>query len=277
VRRDGHHVLAAVDHGPGTAAVITVATAAAEHFGVPVREVHVTAGPGLRGAARQAATARVERGETTEIRGRPVDILAGLVESPRAALSVFGTGDPTSRPSPRRPSGTAFAVARRVERPILLVPPSLEKWPGPERVLVPLDGTGVTALAASAALGELSVPTTIATTVHVFDERTVPQFWDSPQHEYEAWTKEFRARYCEAIGDGLEVRAGPVADQLAEMAASGAFDMVVVVWSQQTHGGRAAVVADLLAGSTVPVMLVPATFVSHALGGQGGPAIGAEE
>jgi hypothetical protein len=277
MRREERHVLAAVDRGAGTAAVVTVAAAAAEHFGNPVREVHVTAGPGLRGAARQAAMAKVERGETSEIRGRPVDILTGLVESPRAAMAVFGTGDPTSRPSPRRPSGTAFAVARRVDKPMLLVPPSLDKWPGPHRVLVPLDGTGVTALAASAALADLSIPDTVATTVHVFDERTVPQFWDSPQHEYEAWTKEFRARYCEAIGDGLEVRAGPVADQLAEMAASGAFDMVVVVWSQQTHGGRAVVVADLLAGSTVPILLVPASFVSHALGGQGGPAVGAEE
>ena len=275
MRRDEHYVLAAVDGAEDADAVLVVAAEVAAHLGaLPVRQVHVVSGPGLRGAARQAALARVERGESTTVQGRPVDILAGLVEAPGAAMSVFGTGNPSARPTPRRPGGTAFAVARRVSKPMLLVPPSLEKWPGAQRVLVPLDGTGVTALAASAALAALSVPDTVATTVHVFDERTVPQFWDSPQHEYEAWTKEFRARYCDALGNGLEVRAGPVADQLTEMAASGAFDMVVVVWAQQTSGGRAAVVADLLAGSTVPILLVPSTFVAQALADPGRSGVG---
>jgi hypothetical protein len=270
MRRDEHHVLAALDRAEDTPAVRLVAGVVAVHLGdLPVREVHVVPGAGLRGAARQAALARVERGESAEIQGRPVDILTGLVESPRAALAVFGTGHPAARPTPRRPSGTAFAVARRVHRPVLLAPPTLDKWPGALRVLVPLDGTGVTALAASAALALLSVPDTVATTVHVFDQHTVPQFWDSPQHEYEAWTKEFRARYCEALGSGLEVRAGPVSDRLTEMAASGAFDMVVVVWNQQTSGGRAAVVADLLAGGGIPILLVPSSFVAQALADTG--------
>jgi Universal stress protein family len=276
MRHEERYVLAALDRGTGTSAVRIVAQVVADHFDVPVREVYVTPGPGLRGAARQAAATKVERGESSEVQGRPVDILTGLVESPGAVLSVFGTGDPSTRPSPRRPSGTAFSVARRVDKPMVLVPASLEKWEGPQRVLVPLDGTGITALAASAALAELSVPDTVATTVHVFDERTVPQFWDSPQHEYEAWTKEFRARYCEAIGEGLEVRAGPVSDQLADMAVSGTFDMVVVVWSQQTHGGRAAVVADLLARSTVPILLVPSSFVPRALSAPGHTGTDAE-
>jgi hypothetical protein len=270
VRHDERYILAALDRDEDTPAVLAVAGDVAEHLGgLHVREVHVVPGAGLRGTARQAALARVERGESAEIQGRPVDILAGLVESPRAALAVFGAGNPAARPTPRRPSGTAFAVARRVHRPVLLVPPSVEKWPGARRVLVPLDGTGVTALAASASLALLSLPDTVATTVHVFDQQTVPQFWDSPQHEYEAWTKEFRARYCEALGSGLEVRAGPVSDRLTEMAASGAFDMVVVVWNQQTSGGRAAVVADLLAGAGIPILLVPASFVAQALADAG--------
>jgi len=239
VRHEERYVLAAVEPTAGAHAVQLVAAEVAAHLGdLPVREVHVVSGPGLRGAARQAALARVERGESAQIQGRPVDILAVLVASPHAALAVFGTGNPSARPTPRRPSGTAFAVARRVERPMLLVPPALQEWEGARRVLVPLDGTGITALAASAALALLSAPDTVATTVHVFDQRTVPQFWDSPQHEYEAWTKEFQARYCDALGSGLEVRAGPVSDRLTEMAASGAFDMVVVVWNQQTSGGR---------------------------------------
>jgi len=154
----------------------------------------VATGPGERGAARQAAMARVERGESPEIVGRPVDVLAALVESPHALAAVLGTGNPAARASPRRPGGTAFSVARRVTRPLVLAPPSLDQWAGARRVLVPLDGTGITALAASAGLATIGLPTTEATTVHVFDERTVPPFWDNPHHEYEAWTTEFKAR-----------------------------------------------------------------------------------
>jgi len=267
MRHEEHHILAAVDPESGSEAVRVVADVLSLQFDAPVREVYVVAGPGERGAARQAALAKVERGETAELLGRPVDILASLVESPHALATVLGTGNPAARPNPRRPGGTAFSVARRVSRPLVLVPPGIEKWAGAKRVLVPLDGTGITALAASAGLATVSIPETVATTVHVFDERTVPPFWDNPQHEYEAWTKEFKARYCETLGEGLEVRSGPVGDQVTSMTASGDYDLVVVVWSQQTRGGRAGVVMDLLAGSPVPLLLVPSGFVTHALGG----------
>jgi len=269
MQRDDHHVLAAIDPASGSEAVRVVAAAVANQFSTVVRDVHVVAGPGERGPARQAALARVERGESSQVVGRPVDILTALIESPRTLAAVLGTGNPAARPSPRRPGGTAFSVARRVTRPLLLVPAVIDDWPGARRVLVPLDGTGVTALAASAGLATLSLPETVATTVHVFDERTVPAFWDNPHHEYEAWTREFKARYCETIGEELEMRAGPVGDQLTSMAASGAFDMVVVVWSQQTRGGRAGVVMDLLTTTTVPILLIPTRFVAHALGAAG--------
>ena len=266
MRGDGPHVLAALGSPSGRAAVRTVASAIAEQFSTTVREVHVAAGPGDRGAARQAALAKVERGETSDIVGRPIDVVAALVESPRTLVAVMGTGNPAARASPRRPGGMAFSVARRVTRPLVLVPADVDCWTGAHQVLVPLDGTAITAMAASAGLATVALPTTQATTVHVFDERTVPRFWDSPHHEYEAWTTEFKARYCDTIGESLEIRAGPVGDQLTAMASSGAFDLVVVVWSRETRDGRAGVVMDLLAGTTVPILLVPTAFVSNALG-----------
>jgi len=62
------------------------------------------------------------------------------------------------------------------------------------------------------------------------------------------------------------VRAGPVGEQLTAMASSGAFDLVVVVWSQETRDGRAGVVMDLLTATTVPLLLVPTVFVTNAVG-----------
>jgi hypothetical protein len=221
VRHDEHHVLAALDDDVGSNSVRLVADVASRLFGVPVRAVHVVAGPGPRGTERAAAAAAVERGDADVLVGRPVDILAGLVDSPRAVLAVFGTGDVASRPSPRRPSGTAFAVARRVQRPILLVPASVARWAGPRRVLVALDGTGTTALLASGALASWPLGGTVTTTVHVSTE------------------------------------AGHDAGSLADLAASSSFDLLLLVWAQETGGPRTALVVELLATATMPVLLVP--------------------
>ena len=235
MKRIERHILAAVNEGAARTAVRVVADRMAGHLAVPVHEVDG---------------------------GIPVNLLADHVESPEAVLAVFAIS-PSSEVEGQ--NDTAFSVARRVTKPMLLVPPTLDAWSGPRQVLVPLDGTGVTAFAASTALAAFAVPCVVATVVHVFDKETVPPFWDNPHYEYEAWTKEFQARYATTIGETVVIRAGPVGDQLMDMAASGAYDLVIVVWSQRTSDGRAQVVVDLLAKSPVPILLVPTSFVAHVL------------
>jgi hypothetical protein len=254
------YVLAAVDR-PVSTAVRVVAKQMARHLDVPLREVQIT-GTSPPGATLRSKVAKIERCEVSEVTGDPTAVLTALVESSSTPLAVLGMPS-TKRPPPQRMSGTTFSVARQVSRPLLVVPRGLTTWNGPRHILVPLNGTGATAYGASLAVAELNLSAMTTTPVHVFHDGTVPSFWDHPHHEYEAWTKEFQARYVdEAIHDGFEVRAGPATpgEQLVELAAHGPFDLVVVVWSQLAPGTKAEAVFDLLAECPVPVLLVPSTF-----------------
>jgi len=263
------YVVAALDRTPVHVAVRAVGEAMARHLGVPLRELHV-GGTSHRARSVASRLASVERGETTEVPGRPSFILSALVESPSSPLLVLGAPAEPRRSANRGHTGTTLAVARRVSRPVLVAPRALTSWSGPRRVLVPLDGTSMTAFCAAQAVIDLDLAAVTTTTAHVFYDGTVPSFWDQPYHEYEAWTNEFRARYvAPALEDGLVLRAGPrdPGSQLVTMLEEGGFDMVVAVWSQLAPGTKADVIFKLLANSPVPILLVPSNDTGADAGG----------
>ncbi len=251
-------MLAAVDGSVAAPAVNRVATVMGDVLGQPVRYVHVANGPGLRGEARRSALARVARGESTEIPGRPEDVLTSLVEAPLTTLTVLGTRQRPRRTGGRRAAGTGIAVARRVDRPILFAPANATEWAGPHRVLTPLDGTGVTALAAASALAAIRAPDTIGIPLHVADDGGTRRFWGGPDDEQDAFRQEFLARY--SLGDAATAAnggGGPVGQQVLDGLSATACDLVVLVWSRQTRGGHGAAVVDVLSTTPVPVLLVP--------------------
>ena len=237
--------------------MLAVAGVMGKSLDVPVRTVHVVPGPGLRGEARRSALARVGRGESTEVPGRPEDVLASLVEGAGTSLAVLGARQRARRPGGRRVAGTAIAVARRVTHPLLLVPPGCRHWSGPRRVLTPLDGTGVTAMAAASALAAISGPDTVGIPLHVADESSAHRFWGGPADEGDTWRREFASRSGTGVAELPRVRNGPVGQQVLEAVTATASDLVVMVWSRRTRGGHGAAVLDLLASSPVPVLLVP--------------------
>lgn len=257
VRKVSHYVLAGLDGPPAEPAVLAVAAVMGEVLGLPVRSVHVAPGPGLRGEARRSALARVQRGESTEVPGRPEDVLTSLVEAPGTDLAVLGARQRPRRPGGRRAAGTAIAVARRVTQPLLLVPPGAERWCGPRRVLTPLDGTGITAMTAASALAAISRPDTVGIPLHVVDESSAHRFWGGPADEADAWRREFHTRCATDLADPPSVHTGPVGQQVLKGVAATESDLVVLVWSRRTRGGHGAAVLDVLASSPVPVLLVP--------------------
>jgi hypothetical protein len=229
-------VIVGIDGPPAEQAVLRVAAVMGERLGAPVRPVHVTTGGGLRGEARASALARVGRGESQDLVGRPETLLAALVEAPGAVLSVFGA---RQRPWPtrgRRASGTALSVARRVERPLLLVPAGATEWKGPTHVLTVLDGTGETALAAASALGEIRAADVMATALHLGNGSGG---WRPPDERHDASRVAVGRRVLEALEAERDV------------------DLVVMVWSRRTGGTDGRAVLDVLARTPVPVLLVP--------------------
>lgn len=242
VPEEGCYVVAGLDGPPAEAAVRRVAGAMGKLLHAPVRCVHVDVGPGLRGEARRGALARVARGESEHIDGRPERVLAALAQAPGAVLTVLGVRQRPWRPGSRRTAGTAVGVARRVSRPLLLVPPSLDDWPGPTRVLSALDGTGRTALAAASALSAISAPDTVARSLHVADGPGLAGTWVG-------------AGGADAAPARSNTR--PIGRYVLQQAAEAASDLVVMVWSRQTRGAYAAAVLEVLSSSPVPVLLVP--------------------
>lgn len=219
-------VIAAVDATPAAAAVTRVASVMARALGTSVRPLHVVPGTGPRGAAREAALARLLDGTDGETVGRPADVIAQLAAAPLVDLVVMGAPS-SAAPSGHRGGGTAFAVARRSDRPLLLAPATADSWTGPGPVVVFLDGSAGAAVAAAAAVARYGGRSWQVTSVHL---------------------------------DGAEPARRPSAVEraLERLAAAGAA-LSVAVWDRRRRGDQA-LAADLAARCPVPLLLVPAGY-----------------
>jgi nucleotide-binding universal stress UspA family protein len=229
---DGTEVLAVLDDLAGAAVVPAIAgtaAAIARLSGGKVRQVSLTAAVSETEAERR--------------------VMRELRRSRTASGVLAGYGAP--RPLWQR-------VAQQSGKPVVLVPVgSRGAPPRISRVLMPLDGTARSAEAVAATAGRLSRAAVELIVVHVFDSSTVPMFWDQHAHEGRAWAEEFLARYCAQSGTRLELRSGPAAEHLLDVAASEHADMIVLAWSQRLEPGRAVVVRHVVGNAGVPVLLVP--------------------
>jgi len=102
----------------------------------------------------------------------------------------------------------------------------------------------------------------------VLEASSLPSYDDQPQHETPAWRDEFVRRYCAWSAGAratVELRVGIPASQIIEVARAEAADLVLVGWSHDLSGGRAAVVRALLGRARTPLLLVPVTAEDRAL------------
>lgn len=245
-------VLAAIDNSAAAGPVLSAARAVAGLLGVEVEAVHAPE-DGYRTALAAAEAAGVPF-RITETPGVP-----GLVEAAEGSdvaqvvLGARGTH------GGRRPAGhVALILARSVRKPLVVVPPDVPLPVVLHRILVPLDGTLATAdaLAATVRLACRSKLDVVA--LHVHQHAALPLFSDQLQYEFEDWAREFLRRYCphpELVR--LETRVGVVGEHVLNVARDAGADLIALGWSQQLDVGRAAVVREVLAGSSMPVLLVP--------------------
>ena len=187
------------------------------------------------------------------------DVVEQLVEAGAAdevaALVIGARGVPTD---PRPLGATAEAVATRVARPVLVVPPDAAPPSVLRRILVPIEGD--TSSRAPRAVIELARGANVEViALHVLTADEIPPFTDQPQHEHSAWATEFIARYCPwGVGSvQLEVRIGRAEELVPRVAAESRCDLIALGWAQELAPGRAPVVRAALERSHRPVMLVP--------------------
>jgi hypothetical protein len=187
-------------------------------------------------------------------------VVDGLLEAGRSRAVVAVVVGARGAQVGRRPAGhVALELIVALRKPLVVVPPSAPVPCVLERILVPLDATRATTDALAQTVQLASRCDVGVVVLHVHDERSVPPFADQPQHELEAWSREFLSRYCpDAERACLEVRVGAAGQHVLAVAAEAGASMVALGWAQDLSTGRAAVVREVLARSPIPVLLVPA-------------------
>jgi len=245
-------VLAAIDNSAAARPVLATALVVAPLFSAEVEAVHVRE-DGDRNARAAAEAADVP---LREIPGPRVASLVAEGQADEVAALVLGVRGSLVG---RRPAGrTALELIVALRKPLVVVPPHAVVPPRLERVLVPLDATAETTAALADTI-ELACGAGIeVVALHVHDRDTLLRFDDQPQHELDAWRREFLARHCPRPQRArLEVRVGAPGRHVVAVAGDQQADLVVLGWAQDLSAGHATVVREVLGHSDVPVLLLP--------------------
>jgi nucleotide-binding universal stress UspA family protein len=245
-------VLVALDNSPTGKTVLETACAFATLLEADAEALHVQRN-GSRTAHHTAQAAAVP---LRTVAGPVVD---RLVEAGQAAdVVALALGARGTQAARRALGSTAAAVATRLPKPVLVVPPNAEPASF-RRVLVPLEGTPASSLAPRALLALTGPAELDLLALHIHEQDTIPAFTDQPQHEHHSWTHEFLQRYLPSHQGEvrLETRVGRSGELIPDMAEELGCDLIALGWLQQLSAGRAPVVRETLERSRVPVLLIP--------------------
>ena len=245
-------VLAAIDTSPCARSVLDTATSIAPLFNGTAVALHVAENDAgtVRELARDAGLA------IEEITGPPFEAIVVAATAPDVTALVIGARG-TDRG--RQPAGhTVLDVIARVRKPIVVVPPCGTPRAQPGRVLVPLEGTTESSEAIEQVLALADRVGLEIVVLHVDTPQAVPAFQDQPHHAISAWQREFAARFVPQ-GCGVKViqHVGAAADRVVPTAHDVHADLIVLAWNQDLTAGRAQVIQETLAQSSIPVLLVP--------------------
>lgn len=244
-------IIALVDNSAAARPVLGTAVALGPVLGATVEAVHVTE----NGSGTAAALAEQFAVPLRVMAGDPLETITDLAEADDVVAIVVGSRD---RPRGRRHAGhLALALADRLSKPVVMVPPEAQPPDRVRKVLVGMEGT------ASNARGLQRVVTLVEdagvelVVVHVDDEDSIPSFSDQVQYETEAYAREFLDRYCQgATTVRLETRIGVPADEIIAAAAEISPAILALGWPQTHEPGRGEVVREVVDRSRIPVLLI---------------------
>jgi nucleotide-binding universal stress UspA family protein len=247
-------VIAALDNSSAARPVLATALALADLLGAEVRPVHVT----IDGDRIARAAAQAEGLELETLSGPVVERVIELGADDEVAALVLGARGTSAA---RRPLGsTALAVATALAKPLVVVPPEARSAGPLQRLLFPVEGETPSAVIPLEILPCVESEKVEIVVLHVHEEQTLPSFTDQPQHEHEAWAREFLRRNCPwNVGRvRFEVRVGRSEELVPRVAREEDVDLIALSWSQELGEGRARVVRSVLGRAKAPVLLVRA-------------------
>lgn len=237
-------VLALMDDSPIAAEVRSIASTIARLIDAELDAVRVIehGAPGGDDALRFVA-------------GDPAETLAQELGAPDVEIGVIGARSIASKPELLGHVATSLVLRTLV--PLVVVPPDARPLAS-ERltVVLPLDGDPSTSAAAVRVLRRLPRDLDDVVTVHVFDSTTVPMFLSSDQDQ-EIVAQDFLATHTGTLSSRAQLRLGRPSHEILDVARTEDADAILVCWGQDLTEGRAEVVRQLLAETTIPVILAP--------------------
>jgi hypothetical protein len=237
-------VLAAVDVDEAAEPVTAFAGQLARVLDAVPDIVH--AGPSVDGLPRG----------TRAIGGEAGSALIGEARDPDVVSVVLGLGSPSAD---EPVGGVATRLLLTLPQPIAVVPAEAAHAERLSRAVVPLEGSQSTTLAPLRMIKLATDSGVDIILIHVFGADSLPLFTDQPQHEVDAWTREFIARYCPLPPHSarLVLRTGEVDLEVCALAQETEADLVALGWSQELAPGRARFVQAVLRNAKLPVLLIP--------------------
>jgi nucleotide-binding universal stress UspA family protein len=150
-------------------------------------------------------------------------------------------------------------VIQRCLKPVVIVPVGRHARPSTaiDRILVPLDGSVESAETVTGIVALFRASGADIVVLHVFDQSTVPKFWDQPVHARQSWVEEFLRRYCDQPEVRMELRSGSPGEHILDVAATEHADLIALGWARNLSAGRARTVRATIAEAAIPVLLLP--------------------
>jgi nucleotide-binding universal stress UspA family protein len=247
------YVLAALGSDACAKPVLGTAIAFADLLDATTIGLHVREN-GERTPAELAVAAGVELHEAS---GSPIEQIVGSAREPEIAALVLGTRGMHGGPEPA--GHTALEVITQVAKPVVVVPPHAPSPQHLARILVPLEGTAESSRAFDDTIKLAHRRQLEILVLHVHSPTTVPAFSDHEPHATRTWEHEFLTRHVATPHDHVKLlrRLGVPADDVVAVADESSADLVALAWSQNLAPGRAHVVSETLAHSSIPVLLLP--------------------
>jgi nucleotide-binding universal stress UspA family protein len=243
-------IIAAVDGGPDSPQVLQIATQLAEATRSAAEAVHVSEGS----AASARAAAEGAGVPIRVLEGAVEPVLLAAVESQGTLLSVVG-GHHRDREHPV--GHVARYILEHTTKPVVVAPSQAVLHQRLTSVLVPLEGTEGSSQPIIDLLLPLLGSESEFVVLHVFTEETQPRMLDRPQRDLELVGSEFLSQHIPHL-ERIELRSGPVALSVADVAEKVEAGMIALSWSQDSSPGRARVVRDVIRSTHLPVLLLPA-------------------
>lgn len=245
-------LLAAIHSSAAARPVCSMALVAAPVFGATVDCVNVSEDGDDQTAAATAAAVGVP---FRVVRGDPRRRLTEMLADADVVGAVVGTRDRVG--GSRRVGHLPYALAGATDKPVIVVPPSAAPPLRLQRVLVAMKGTARHAVELRRAVDLAAAQDLDIVVVHVDDVTTIPAFNDQVQHETEAYTKEFFARYLPGASHArLECRIGDPVEEILAVAESSAAEVLAIGWPHGQEPADGSVGRDVLERSPIPVLVV---------------------